>query len=320
MPVLYTPPKVAPIPVIDIDPSRPPDDVAAEIRSAALDTGFFYIKNHGVDQAVIDGAFAACARFFALPLDAKERIPRTPTTKGYEGMEKQHLDPGSAPDIKESWNCGWDRGPRTPGFAENKWPRPEELSEALFKDPIETYYRAVDGVATNLMPHFARSLSLPWDYFAELFRNPGTSLRVLCYPPQPENPKFNQMGAGAHTDGSVFTILSQDDCGGLEVQDVHGDFMRAEVMPGTFVVNIGDTLARWTNDRFKSTVHRVMHAITPKTRYSMAFFYSPGYYTKIECIPTCLEPGEQPKYEPVTMGEHSNYRLSRSRGVKNPVS
>jgi len=145
MPVLYTPPKIAPIPVIDIDPARDSDAVAAEIRQAAIESGFFYIKNHGVDPAVVEAAFAACERFFALPLEAKERIPRTPTTKGYEGMEKQHLDPGSAPDYKESWNCGWDRGPRTPGFAENKWPA--ELPDAVFKDPIETYYRAVDGVA-----------------------------------------------------------------------------------------------------------------------------------------------------------------------------
>jgi len=314
MPVLYTPPKVAPIPIIDVSPSLPPDAVAAEIRTAALDTGFFYIKNHGVDQALVDAAFTACARFFALPLEAKERIPREPTTKGYEGMEKQHLDPGSAPDVKESWNCGWDRGPVTPGFTRNKWP--EELAPALFRELIEAYYRAVDGVAARLMPLFARSLELPADYFEELFRYPGTSLRVLCYPPQPENPKFNQMGAGAHTDGSAITVLAQDDCGGLEIQNVHGEWLRAEVVPGTFVVNIGDTLARWTNDRYRSSVHRVMHAITPKTRYSMAFFYSPSYYTRIECIPTCLAPGEQPKYEPVTCGEHSNYRLSRSRNVK----
>jgi isopenicillin N synthase-like dioxygenase len=318
MPVLYTPPKIAPIPVIDVDPARDPEAVAAEIRKAAIESGFFYIKNHGVDPATVDAAFNACARFFALPLEAKERIPRTPTTKGYEGMEKQHLDPGSAPDYKESWNCGWDRGPRTPGFAENKWPA--ELPDALFKDPIETYYRAVDGVAQRMMPLFARSLQLPADYFAEMFRYPGTSLRVVSYPPQPENPKFNQMGAGAHTDGSAFTILAQDDCGGLEVQGPDGDFLRAEVIPNTFAVNIGDTLARWTNDLYRSTVHRVMHALTPKTRQSMAFFYSPGYYTRIECIPTCLRPGEKPKYEPVTMGEHSNYRLSRSRNVKDGVT
>jgi isopenicillin N synthase-like dioxygenase len=314
MPVLYTPPKVAPIPIIDVNPALSPDGVAAEIRKAALDTGFFYIKNHGVDQAIVAAGFAACSRFFALTLEAKERIPREPTSKGYEGMEKQHLDPGSAPDVKESWNCGLDRGPVTPGFTRNKWP--EELAPDVFREPIETYVRAVDGVAARLMPLFARSLDLPADYFADLFAYPSVSLRVLCYPPQPENPKFNQMGAGAHTDGSAITVLAQDDCGGLEIQNVHGEWLRAEVVPGTFVVNIGDTLARWTNDRYRSSVHRVMHAITPKTRYSMAFFYSPSYHTRIECIPTCLAPGEQPKYEPVTAGEHADYRLSRSRGIK----
>lgn len=311
MHVLYTPPKVAPIPVIDLDPARAPEAIAAEIRTAAVDTGFFYVKNHGVVQTTVDDAFDACVRFFDLPLEAKERIPREPTTKGYEGMEKQHLDTGSAPDLKESWNCGLDRGPVTPGFATNKWPA--ELPDAAFRTPIETYVRAVDGVAARLMPLIARSLGLAPDYFAETFRYPSVSLRCLCYPPQPENPKFNQMGAGAHTDGGAITILAQDDCGGLEIQNVYGEWLRAEVIPGTFVVNIGDTLARWTNDLYRSSVHRVMHALVKRTRYSMAFFYSPSYYTRIECIPTCLGPGETPKYEPVIAGEHAAYRLSRSR-------
>jgi isopenicillin N synthase-like dioxygenase len=311
MPVLYTPPRVAPIPVIDLDPARPPATVAAEIRQASIASGFFYVRNHGVEQQVIDDAFAAMARFFALPLEAKERIPREPTTRGYEGMEKQHLDPGSAPDLKESWNCGIERDVDTPRDAKNKWPA--ELPDAVFRAPVETYLYALEALAKRLMPLFARSLDLAPDYFDEMFRNGSAGIRALCYPPQPENPKFNQMGAGAHTDGGSITILAQDDCGGLEVQNAQGEWLRADVIPGTFVVNIGDTLARWTNDLYKSTVHRVMHALVPRTRYSIPFFYGPSYYTKIECIPTCLGPGEKPKYEPVIAGEYGAYRLSRSR-------
>lgn len=165
MPLLYTPPKVAPIPVIDLDPSRAPAEIAADIRAAAVDTGFFYVQNHGVDQRLIDAAFAAVKRFFDLPLEAKERIPRTPTTKGYEGTEKHFVDQGSAPDVKESWNCGWDRGPVTPAFAENKWPA--ELPEELFRHPIEAYYRALDALGKQFVPLFALSLGLPEDFFAE---------------------------------------------------------------------------------------------------------------------------------------------------------
>jgi isopenicillin N synthase-like dioxygenase len=310
VPVIYSPPIIAPIPFLDLDPAGDPDALAAELRAAAVDTGFWYIKNHGVDPRIVDDAFAAVRRFFDLPLEAKERVPRTPTTKGYEGNEKHYTDPGSAPDVKESWNCGWDRGPATPAFAANKWPA--ELPDPLFKDTIETYYRAVDAVAARLIPVIARSLGLPDDFFAEAFRYPGTSLRVLTYPPHPEQPKFNQLGAGAHTDGGIITILAQDDCGGLEILNPKGDWIAAQVIPQTFVVNIGDTLARWTNDLYRSSLHRVKNN-AGRTRNSMAFFYSPTYYTEIACLPQCLAPGETPKYEPVISGEYSAYRLKRAR-------
>lgn len=305
----YKPPKVAPLPVIDIGPQRADAAIAREIRTAALDTGFFYVANHGVPADTTAGAFAALPRFFALPLEVKEQLRRGKGRKGFEGTGVQIIDAGSPPDLKESWNVGWERGPEEPDYAINQWP------EGLpgFREAIETYYRSADAVGARLIRLVALSLDLPADYFAQAFTPPKTSLRCLCYPPQPEDAEFNQMGAGAHTDIGVLTILAQDDCGGLELCNVAGEWLSAQVIPGAFVVNIGDMLARWTNDRYRSSLHRVMHAASQRARYSMAFFYSPTYFTQVEPIPSCIAAGEAPKYEPILAGEFSAMRLARSR-------
>jgi len=307
-PILYSPPKTAPIPVIDVDRARPLDEVAADFRAAAIDMGFLYVKNHGIDPGVTAAAFAACARLFALPLEAKERIGRDGGMgRGYEGLEKQSNDTASAPDLKESWNFSLRGDPlkRPP----NKWPA--ELSDREFREPMMTYYLAVAGVGDHLVRVFARSLDLPAQVFDAMFRDGLTSIRCLRYPPHPQHPKFNQLGAGAHTDAGVLTLLAQDDAGGLEVQNTQGEWLRAEVIPDTLVVNLGDCAARWTNDRYRSTKHRVMNAVSGRERYSMAYFHGPSYDTRIECIPTCLEPGEAPKYAPITIGDYTAARLAR---------
>jgi isopenicillin N synthase-like dioxygenase len=283
--------------------------IASEIRTTALDTGFFYIANHGVPAETVDGAFRVLPQFFALPLEFKERLRRGKGRKGFEGAGIQIIDAGSPPDLKESWNVGWDRDPDDPSPAINQWP--EDLPG--FREAIESYYRRVDAVGARLIRLVALSLALPADFFAAAFDPPWTSLRCLCYPPQPEDAQYNQMGAGAHTDIGALTILAQDDCGGLELCNVAGEWLSAVVIPRTFVVNIGDMLARWTNDRYRSSLHRVMHATTKRSRYSMAFFYSPRHATTIAPIPSCVAPGEAPKYEPVLAGEYSAMRLARSR-------
>jgi isopenicillin N synthase-like dioxygenase len=308
-PIIYEPPKSAPIPVIDLDPSRPIDDIAAEFRAAAMDMGFLYVKNHTIPHEVTAAAFAAIRRFFALPLAAKEQYPREGGMgRGWEGLEKQANDTASAPDYKESWNYSIGGDPAKRGA--NKWPA--ELADADFRAPMERYYTEIAQVGDRLVQIFARSLSLSADYFEEMFRLPLTSIRCLHYPPHPAKPKFNQLGAGAHTDGGVLTLLAQDDAGGLEVQNGTGEWLRAEVIPDTLVVNLGDCAMWWTNDRYRSTKHRVMNA-SGRDRYSMAYFTGPSYESLIECIPTCLAAGEKPKYEPITFGDWTAARLGNTR-------
>ena len=308
-PILYEPPKSAPIPVIDIDRSRSIGDVAADFRAGAVDMGFLYVKNHGVHRNVRAAAFAACERLFALPVEAKARVARNggAEARGWEGLEAQRNDTKSAPDYKESWNFSLRGDPckRPP----NKWPA--ELTDSEFREPMMTYFLAVAGVADHLMHVFASSLGLDAEYFDPMFYDGVNSLRALRYPPHPVNANFNQLGAGAHTDAPALTLLAQDDAGGLEVQNTQGEWLSADVVPDTFVVNLGDCAMRWTNGHYRSTLHRVKNAASDRYRFSMAYFHAPSNDTVIECLPACLEPGQTPRWKPITAGEHTSARLKR---------
>jgi isopenicillin N synthase-like dioxygenase len=318
----YTPPKTARrLPIIDLEESfsggdRGKRDVAAEIREAVTDTGFLYVKNHGVDQAIVDGAFAEARRFLTLPLERKQLVPRTKTTRGYEGLEGQATgvymrDPGVpvVGDLKDSFNFGRDRGPAAPNFSNNQWP----ADLPGFQERLEAYYTAVDGLGQHLIRLVALSLDLPEDHFEEAFRYPSATCRLLRYPPQQESTKEHQMGASAHTDLGGITILAQDHHEALELQDRAGEWLRATPVEGTFVVNIADMFQRWTNDLYRSSIHRVMNNVSGTDRYSIVFFFSPNYFAHVEPLPQCVSAGNPAKYEPVVYGEYGAMRLARGR-------
>lgn len=323
--MIYSPPKTADrLPIVDLagsftgDPAAR-DAVVREIRAAVCDTGFLYVKNHGVDQAIVDGAFAEARRFLTLPFEVKDRVRRGAGKRGFEALEGQATGRGPdgkrlAGDVKESFNFGRDRGPKQTSFALDQWP--DDLPG--FRERCEAYYTAVDGLAQHLIRLLTLSLELPADYFAEAFRYPHATCRLLRYPPQPANPKENQMGAGPHTDVGAITILAQDDQQALEVRNLQGEWIRATPVRGTFVVNIADVFPRWTNDRYHSSVHRVMNNTSGADRYSIVFFVSPSHDTRITCVPTCRPAAGDPAYEPIVFGEYSAARLAESRAHAKP--
>lgn len=323
--LLYTPPKTPDsIPVIDLGSSLAGSptgraSAAHEVHKAARETGFFYVANHGVDQGLIDSAFSETRRFFALPAEDKLALSQIPgTARGYERLEGQMLDTGSPADLKEGYTFSSDASEELrrvnanlPEGAPNQWP----VALPTFRENMLRYYDAALALGRHVMHLIALSLDLPETFFDEAYRFANPALRIHRYPPHPKEAAFNQLGAGAHTDWGVITILAQDGSGGLEVQNAAGDWLRATPIPGTFIVNLGDMLARWSNDLYQSTMHRVLNNASNTDRYSMALFYNAHYGTRVECLPTCLSDGEPPRYEPCTAGEYIQGRRLAALGL-----
>lgn len=208
----------------------------------------------------------------------------------------------TAHDLAEydiAWKGNAMRGP-------NAWP-----SQPGFKTSITTYYGEIVTLARRMIRLFAAVLGLPPNHFDNLVKTPGAMLRLLHYPPQQTGQK-DTIGHGVHTDIECFTILCQGKQPALEVLNIDGHWIQAPPIPGTFVVNIGDMLARWSNDVFISTVHRVINT-TGEERYSFPFFFGPSYESVIEPLKTCIEESQGPKYEPVTAGDYVYKRLAKTR-------
>jgi isopenicillin N synthase-like dioxygenase len=159
------------------------------------------------------------------------------------------------------------------------------------------YFKALEGVSERMLPVLARSLDMPADYFGPFFENEAhINLRFLHYPPQHVDDD-EQFGQAPHTDNSFITILAREDTPGLAVRLPSGEWLAPPLIEGTFLVNLGNMMNRWSNDRFLSTPHGVVND-SGRDRYSIAFFYSPNVHTTIECMPSCVGPDNPARYEP----------------------
>ena len=317
--VVYVEPKQASqVPIIDLSgtfdgPSPARVEAAAKLLKACRDTGFFYVVNHGVEQALIDALFAQSKAFFDQRATAKERLLKRGGANGYEPVCAQALDPESPPDFKESFNISAPGIPGSPDHLNNQWP--EGMPD--FKHVLEAYHREVRRVAFHISRLIAKSLDMPFEFFDGNFDNQRASLRLLKYPPMPKDAKPNQLGAGAHTDFGWITVVAQDSNGGLEVETASGDWIRVDPIPGSFVVNLGDLVPEWTNGLYHSSLHRVFNTRPHLDRYSVVLFYNPRYETIVETIPTCLGPGETPRPSFVS-GEHRQQRAAAAKRMNMP--
>ena len=304
------------IPVIDIAPFLQGDSsarlaVARRIGAACREIGFFYVVGHGVPPALIGRVYEQASRFFSLP-DAQKAeiaIEKSSVHRGYFRLGGENLDPAkqkAGGDLKEGLKIGRDLAPDhplvaagTPLHGPNQWPG----GLPGWRPVMEEYYRVMEALGRRLMHAFALALGLEETWFDRWLHTPMTTLGLLHYPPQKGRITEARLGAGAHTDFGCLTMLAQDEAGGLQVRDASGQWLNAPPVAGSFVVNIGDMMERWTNGVFTSTLHRVIN-ISGRERYSLPYFFDPDFNAEIVCLPTCRKPGEAPKYPPTTAGRH----------------
>jgi isopenicillin N synthase-like dioxygenase len=295
-------------------------------------TGFLAVANHGVAQRVIDDVWSKARAFFDLSFEEKDkaRAPYKGYPYGYLGPELEALAKSrnvvTPPDLKESFNGGpaavppgvSDSGALAFCYAPTIWPaRPDGFVEAW-----RAYYAAMEDLAARIMRVFAVALNLPDDYFAGFIDAPVSALRALNYPEQLVSPKPGQLRAGAHTDyGSLTILLPQEGSKGLEIAARDGSWIAVPPIPRAFVINLGDLMQRWTNDRWVSTLHRVVNPSPDDggmaRRRSLAFFHQPNWSAEIKCLEACLAPGETPKYEPVLSGP---YLMGKFRATVTPTA
>jgi len=304
------------LPIIDISPlyGDEPDAwqaVAGQIDHACRQWGFFYIKGHPISPARIAQVLDNAQRFFALPVEEKLNIDITQTRhhRGYGAVATEQLDPAKPSDLKETF----DMGLHLPAD------HPEVLAEKPLRGPnrhpdlsgwetlMEQHYRDMQALAQTLLRAMTLALGIERDFFDTRFNEPVSVLRLIHYPPRHTAASTEQQGAGAHTDYGCITLLYQDAAGGLQVRNVDGQWIDAPPIDGTFVVNLGDMMARWSNDRYLSTPHRVISPLG-MDRYSMPFFAEPHPDTLIQCLPGCQDDLHPPKYPTTTCAE---FLLSR---------
>ncbi len=298
------------IPVIDYGPCFAGEPgalarVADAVRDACENVGFFYAFNHGVPQAMIDRAFAASRRFHALPMEAKLALRLNENNIGYlpmnasvQGASTVHT--ATKPNLNESFFVSHDRGPDHPDVragttlrGRNQWP------DGLpgLREDMMAYFQALYAMCQRMLPPFAVALDMPPDFFSSYFADEAhATLRFLHYPPQDPD-EDNLFGQAPHTDNSFMTALARTDVPGLAVRLPSGEWFPPPVIEGTFLINLGNIMRRWSNDRFLSTPHGVLNE-SGTDRYSIAYFHSPNPSATLEPLPSCVSADDPAHYPP----------------------
>ena len=308
------------LPVIDIAPflKGSPEDarqVVQAVGQACEEIGFLTITGHGVPEALVNRIDNQCKTFFDLPLEEKLKVKRTgdiPDGVTYQPMGVESLAASlgntTPADLKESL----DFETKSTGDA---WPAtPSDL-----RTTFEAYFQAVMDLSTTLRHIFALALDLPQSYFDDRFDNHVSSIRVINYPDPGDDPLPGQLRAGAHSDYDFLTILhSENSVGGVQVRNRAGEWINVVTAPNSFVVNIGDLVMRWTNDRWISTLHRVVNPPADQRqgsrRQSIVFFQDPNPDTVVTCLESCCSEDNPAKYPPIISGEYADRKHQKAHG------
>ena len=326
----------ASIPALDISPFLSGDPagkraVADAVSDACRDLGFLLIKGHGFPLDDLKNAFELTREFFDLPQATKDRWHPTGPSKqrGYHAVASRGLahtlDNNIPPDLRETVFIGpiEDHRAHYAELAEAQpayWPNTLPDEPAGVDDAVVKLYRGFERLSADLLRIFAVALEMPEDHFADKIDRHFSILSCHHYPALAEPPLANQLRTGAHTDFGAMTILAMTEAaGGLEVRMPDDCWVPIQAAPDEFVINLGDMMARWTNDRWTSTMHRVANppnlADAMSRRQSIGYFMHPNFDAAIECFPTCRAADEPARYPPVTAGEHIAMKIEKSHAA-----
>jgi len=306
------------IPVLDVQAlsTHVPADMtslAEAFLQAYGTTGFGYIVNHGIEPDLIDAVFEASRRFHGLPRTSKMAVELNHLHRGFIPINtstdvNSKLADVKKPNQSESFMMMREDGPDSPDVladaylaGPNQWPAPDPAL-GDFRETVTAYHDALCGLGRGLMRLAALSIGAEPGQILTAFERPTTWLRLLHYPPSPPASPDDLFGSAPHTDFGCLTILAQDDVGGLQVQTPAGAWIDAPVIPGAFVVNVGDMLHRWSNGRLLSTPHRVINR-SGRERYSCPFFFDPNVGTEIAPLPSCVTSQRPAAFKPVNFGD-----------------
>ncbi len=301
------------VPVIDIAATlaagRPVGDVVEQVDVACREVGFFAVVGHGIDSALRAAVLDRAVEFFALPLEDKQAlaIERSTNNRGYAGIAGERLQPDLPGDLKETF----DIGPELPADAPNLSPLdgPNQWPDLPgFREPLEQYQDAAIDVARALMRIVAAANGLAYEHFDACHEQPIVNTRLLHYPQVDQRTSDAQLGCGAHSDYGCLTLLYCDGTPGLQLFTVDDEWVDVTVPDDALIVNLGDLLQMWTNDRYRSTKHRVIPP-TERDRYSVPVFVNPEWHTEVRCLPNCVTDERPARHEPVLSGEYLQSRF-----------
>lgn len=297
--------------------------VADEIRTAAVNTGFFYIKNHGVNEHVVEAVHGNMTQFFRQDLDTKSKVDSHKISEqafGYKPSQSLALNYAEGVEEREAfyWRHDIENDANPPKYYTDRLKTDQFIAEhgndvlPGVCDSLDIYSQQLYTLAKALTRTFALSLGLEESYFDQKFAYPEATITVNYYPPIEKKPigstEPNPVSVGAHTDFMFFTILWQDAVGGLQIVNREGQWIRATPIPGTFVVNIADYLQRITSDRYMSSIHRVQNW-GGQERMSIPFFWGFGLKESCSVVESCVGEGEKPKYETISCRDWLNNRM-----------
>lgn len=298
------------------------DQAAGQVAHACRTIGFLVIRNHGVPMQEVEAMRRVSLAFFAqAEADKLSCHLRTPFgTRGYSPMGAENnarsLHGGGLPDLKEYFTMGKPHGadePLADHAVPNAWPALPGFVAAW-----QRYFAAMEDLTDHLNLVFARALDVPDDFFRRHTQRHCSTLRAIHYPSSTGEVTAGRQRSGEHTDFGSFTILWSDhQRGGLEVRDPSGSWVPVAPAPGSFIVNIGDLMAQWTNDRFVSTLHRVVNPppeAVDTGRLSLVYFHHPDAETPVAAVPTCVGPQAPARYPPILAGEHRRRKVALATG------